>query len=159
MRQKPCTYGIAKRLYGSWEEVEQALQSKPKYPVNRAAVKLDGIWRGGASYPGMPSGTGVLSCQEYHKTKPRRRLRSGSGCKADGKITSSTDDSGLEKLGNRVEDKTLKTRETLVWEECLWQRTRWVADGHILLTRDRSSSLDALIFAGRTWQAMHERRL
>ena len=65
------------------------------------------------------------------------------------------------KPGNRVEDKTLKTGEILACEECLWQRTRRLTDGHTQLTQSRShlmSSLDVPMFAVGTWEAVDERR-
>jgi hypothetical protein len=78
--------------------------------VNRTEVKLDGIWGGGASYPGKPSCADIESCRRYHKTEPIRRPRSGEGAEG-GRSTGSTEDSGPKKPGNRVEEKALKTRK------------------------------------------------
>lgn len=79
-------------------------------------VKLDGIWRGGTSYPGKPYCDGSRSCQRYHKTEPTRRPRSGKVAEG-GRFAGSTDDPGPEKPGNRVEDKTLETGERLYKEK------------------------------------------
>jgi len=79
-------------------------------------VKLDGIWGGGASYPGKPYCTGINSCRRYHKTDSMRRTRSGKGAEG-GRFTRSTDDPGPVKPGNRVEDKTLATRKVWIEEE------------------------------------------
>jgi hypothetical protein len=79
-------------------------------------VKLDGIWRGGTSYPGKPYCAGSRNCQMHHKTGPTRRPRSGKGAEG-GRSAGSTVDPGPEKPGNRVEDKTLETGERLDKEE------------------------------------------
>jgi len=73
-------------------------------------VKPDGIWGGGASYPGKPSCSGADCCRRRYKTEPTRRTRSGEGAKG-GRFTGSTDDSGPMKPGNSGEDKTLTTGE------------------------------------------------
>ncbi len=73
-------------------------------------MKLDGIWRGDASYPGKPSCNGAESCCKHHKTDPIRRTRNGKGAKG-GRFTESTDDTGPMKPGNRVEDKSLEIRK------------------------------------------------
>jgi len=75
-------------------------------------VKPDGIWGGGASYPGKPYWPGVERCERRHKTEPKRRTRSGEGPEG-GRFTGSTEDSGPMKPGNSVEEKTLTTREVL----------------------------------------------
>ena len=72
-------------------------------------MKPDGIWGGGASYPGKPYWPGVERCERHHKTEPKRRTRSGEGPEG-GRFTGSTEDSGPMKPGNSVEEKTLTTR-------------------------------------------------
>ena len=70
-------------------------------------MKPDGIWRGGASYPGKPD----LSCHRALPPMTENRLdeeipkREGA---AGGRFTGSTEESGPMKPGNSVEDKTLR---------------------------------------------------
>lgn len=78
--------------------------------MNRTAVKLDGIQRGDASYPGKPSCTGVVSCQDSIKPNRIGDPEAGQGAEG-GRFTDSTDDSGPMTPGNSAEDKTLTTRK------------------------------------------------
>ena len=76
-------------------------------------VKLDGIWRGGTSYPGKPR----------RKTEPTRRTRSREGAEG-GRFAGSTNDPGPEKPGNGVEEKTLEIGERPDKKGLQNQRTR-----------------------------------
>ena len=85
-------------------------ESEARYPAYRTDVKLDGIRGGGTTYPGKPSCSDTGGRQRCHKTEPSRRTRSGKGAEG-GRFADSTDDSGPEKPGNRVEGKTPTTGE------------------------------------------------
>jgi len=61
---------------------------------------------------GSPPDLASRAAIEAIKPRPIRRSRSGEGSEG-GRFTGSTDDSGPGKPGNRAEDKTLKTRESL----------------------------------------------
>ena len=93
--------------------------------MNRTEVKLDGIWGGGAILPGevllfwlreFPGGV-------IKRTREGETLI-GEGTE-DGRSACSTEDSGPEKPGNSVEEKTLTTRHiggqsrsvTGLWED------------------------------------------
>jgi len=62
-----------------WGEVEQARESKTGYPENRPDMKPDGMWGGGASYPGKPSCPVVDVARDDRKTESTRRSRSEEG--------------------------------------------------------------------------------
>jgi len=86
-------------------------------------VKLDGIWRGGTSYPGKPYWTGGRSCLSCHKTEPTREKNPKRGGPEGGRFADSTYDPGPGKPGNGVEDKTLVIGERPD-KEGTQQRTR-----------------------------------
>jgi len=62
------------------------------------------MWGGDAPCPGKPSCSGAKPQRRRQKTDPQRRPRGGEGAEG-GKSTGSTDDPGLEKPGNKTEEK------------------------------------------------------
>jgi hypothetical protein len=85
-------------------------------------VKLDGIWGGGASYPGLrlvePTARRgnlpvLVSIVVKGIIKPNRtgEPEAGQGTEG-GRFTDSTEDSGPMKPGNRAGDKTLTIGKT-----------------------------------------------
>jgi len=73
-------------------------------------MKPDGIWEGGASYPGKPSCTVDDSCRRQQKTEIDEETPKRLGAEG-GRSTDSTEDLGPMKLGNNVEEKTLTIRQ------------------------------------------------
>ena len=87
--------------------------------MNRTEVKLDGIWGGGASYPGKPSCAGIDVAKGIIKPNRIGEPEAGQGTEGGSlrraqpsRFTDSTDDSGPMKPGNSVEGKTLTTGKT-----------------------------------------------
>jgi len=126
-------------------------------------VKLDGIWRGDAFYPGKPSCNGAESCRKHHKTKPIRRTRNGEGAKG-GRFTGSTDDTGPMKPGNRVEGKSLEIRKVTFKKNIIFRDPAGI-DRMVTDTSDMESILNVSrpghffkVVKGM-WEAVDERQL
>ena len=111
-------------------------------------MKPDGIWGGGASYPGKPFCPVAKGCRRRQQTDSPRRSRSEEGQRvADSRVV--LDDSGPMKPGNSVEGKTPTIRRgsdsskpgylDMVVEigEVVDERWQWLHGGAEIVLRGR----------------------